>query len=80
MTSTDHGGGKGGRLLDQPGQRCAHCVVEIGVGEAAEVPQPRKNPLKEDAAFLNRHAVGGGPDGPKLRIAESDHAAMVLPW
>jgi hypothetical protein len=69
-----------GRLLDQPSQRCAHCVVEIGIGEAAVVPQPRKNPLKEDAALLNRHAVGCGPDGPKLRIAESDHAAMVLPW
>jgi hypothetical protein len=41
--------------------------------------QPRNNALKEDAALLYRYAVGGGPDGPKLRIGEDDHAAMVLP-
>jgi hypothetical protein len=50
-----------------------------GIGEAALVPQPRKNPIKEDAALLNGNAVGGGSDGPKLRIGEGDHAAMVLP-
>jgi hypothetical protein len=40
--------------------------------------QPRNNPLKEDAALLNRYAVGGGPDGPKLRIGEPEHAAIVF--
>ena len=64
--------------MDQPGQRCAHRVVEIGVGEAAVQLQPRDNPLKEDAALLDRHAHGGGPDGPKLRIGEGEHIAMVL--
>jgi hypothetical protein len=40
--------------LDQPGQRCAHCVVEIGVGEATLELQARDNALKEDAALLHR--------------------------
>jgi hypothetical protein len=40
--------------------------------------QPRNNPLNEDAALLKRYAVGGGPDGPKLRIGEGDHVTMVL--
>jgi len=65
--------------LDQPGQRCAHRVVEIRVGEAALELQPRNDPLNEDAALLKRYAVCGGPDGPKLRIGEGDHAAMVAP-
>jgi hypothetical protein len=40
--------------------------------------QPRNNPLNEDAALLKLYAVGGGPDGPKLRIGEGDHVTMVL--
>jgi hypothetical protein len=35
--------------LDQPGQRYAHRVVEIGVGEAPV--QAREDALKEDAAL-----------------------------
>jgi hypothetical protein len=54
-------------------------VVEIGIGEIAMQLQPRNDPLKKDAALLNRYAVGGGPDGPKLRIGEGKHAVMVLP-
>ena len=67
-----------GRRFDQPLRRCTHRVVDIGIGEAALEVQPRNNPLKEDAAILNRYAVGGGPDGPKLRIGEPEHAAMVF--
>jgi hypothetical protein len=40
--------------------------------------QPRNNPLNEDAALVSRYVVGGGPDGPKLRISEREHAAMVF--
>ena len=29
--------------------------------------KPRNDPLKEDAALLDRHADGSGPDGAKLR-------------
>src|SRR5215469_13733265 len=65
------------RRLDQPGQCYAHRVVDIGVGEAAVQLQPRDNPLKIDAALLDRHAVGGDPDGPKLRIGQSEHAAVL---
>jgi hypothetical protein len=36
--------------LDQPGQRYAHRVVEIGVGEAPVQLQAREDALKEDAA------------------------------
>jgi hypothetical protein len=54
--------------LDQPGQRCANCVVEIGIREGALRLQPRNDPLNEDATLLKRCAVGSGPDGPKLRI------------
>jgi hypothetical protein len=64
--------------LDQPLQRCTHRVVDIGIGEAALELQPRNNPLKEDAALLKRYAVGGGPDRPKLRIGEREHAAIVF--
>jgi hypothetical protein len=67
-----------GRRLDQPGQRCAYRLVEIGIGEAAVQLQPRNNPLNEEAALLSRHVVGGGPDGPKLRIAEGEHAVIGL--
>ena len=31
------------------------------------------------ASLLNRYAVGGCPDGPKLRVGEGEHAAMVFP-
>jgi hypothetical protein len=37
--------------LDQPGQRYAHHVVEIGVGEAPVQLQAREDALKEDAAL-----------------------------
>ncbi len=47
--------------------------------KAAVELQPRNNPLKEDATLLNRYAVGGSPDSPKLRIGEGEHAAMVAP-
>jgi hypothetical protein len=56
--------------LDQPRQCYAHRVIKIGIGEAAVQLQARYNPLKEDAALLNRHAIGGGPDGPKLLILD----------
>ena len=62
-----------GRCLDQPGQRCVHRVVEIDVGEASMQPQTRDNTLKEDAALLDRHPVGGIPDDPKLRIGQGEH-------
>jgi len=82
-SSTDHGGGKrrGHQAADwiSPRQCCTHRVVEIGIGEAAVELQPRKNPIKEDAALLERYAGCGGPDGPKLRIGEGEHATMVLP-
>ena len=65
--------------MDQPGQRCANCVVEIGIRKGALQLQPRNDPLNEDATLLKRYAVGSGPDGPKLRIGEGEHAAMVLP-
>src|SRR5215472_6410702 len=40
--------------------------------------QARDYALKEDAALLDRHAVGGGPDGPKLRIGEGEHVGDGL--
>ena len=40
--------------------------------------QPRNDPLNEEAALLSRYVVGGGPDGPKLRIGEGEHVAMVF--
>jgi hypothetical protein len=64
--------------LDQPGQRCTHRVVEIGIGEAAVELQPRNDTLTEDAALLKRYAVGGGPDSPKLRIGEGEHGGHGL--
>ena len=65
--------------MDQPGQCCAHRLVQIGIGEAAVQLQPRNDSLKEDAALLDRHAGGGGPDGPKLRIGEGELVTMVWP-
>jgi len=65
--------------LDQPGQCCTHCVDEIGIAKAAVQLQAREDAPKEDAAFLDRHAVGGGPDGPKLRIGEGQHGGQCLP-
>jgi hypothetical protein len=62
-----------GRRLDQPGQRCVHRVVEIGVGESAVQPQTRDDTVKEDAALLDRHSVGGVRDDPKLRIGQGEH-------
>ena len=56
-----------------------HRVFEIGIGEAALQLQTRNDSLNEDAALLRRHAVGGGPDGPKLRVGEGDHVVMVVP-
>jgi len=53
--------------------------LEIGIGEAALQLQPRNDPLNEDAALFKRHAVGGGPDCPKLRIGEGDHVAIRCP-
>ena len=67
------------RRLDYCCQCCTHRVVEIGIGKAALQQQPCNNPLNEDAALLKRYAIGGGPDGPKLRIGEGDHVTMVLP-
>jgi hypothetical protein len=52
-------------------------LEELGCGPLAALP--RNNPLNEDAALLKRYAIGGGPDGPKLRIGEGDHVTMVLP-
>jgi hypothetical protein len=72
------GGAPSGRRLDQSCQCCTHRVIEIGIGEAVVQLQPRNNPLNEEAALLSRYVVGGGPDGPKLRISEGDHAAMVF--
>jgi hypothetical protein len=78
-TVAGSGAAPSGRRLDQPGQRCAHRVVEIGIGEVAVQSQPRDNPLKEDAALLDRYTDGSGPDSAKLRIGEGEHAAMVVP-
>jgi hypothetical protein len=64
--------------LDQPDQRCVHSVVEIGVGEAAVQPQTRDSTLKEDAALLDWHSVGGVPNDPNLRIGQGEHDEMVL--
>jgi hypothetical protein len=56
-----------------------HCVVEIGIGDEAAVQlQARDNALKEDAALLNRHALSGGPDDPKLQIAEGERIGHAL--
>jgi hypothetical protein len=64
--------------LDQPGQRCVHRIVEIGISEAPVQPQTRDNTVKEDAALLDWHPVGGVPDDPKLRIGQGEHVGMVL--
>jgi hypothetical protein len=50
-----------------------HRVVDIDVGEASVQPQTRDNTLKEDAALLDWHPVGGVPDDPKLRIGQGEH-------
>ena len=34
----------------------------------------------DQAAKILQQALGGRPDGPKLRIRQSEHATMVLPW
>ena len=65
--------------MDQTGQRSTHGVIKIGIGEAALALQPRNDPLKEDAAFLDRYAVSRVPDGPKLRIGESYHVLRTRP-
>src|SRR5215471_20560958 len=75
------GGWSSGRgFLDQARQRQAHRVVNIRGAEAgaAKLQLGDKAP-EEDAALLRRQTVGGRPEGPKLRIRQSDHAAMVLP-
>jgi hypothetical protein len=64
-----------GLVLSMP----RHRVVKIGVGEATVQLQPRDNALKEDAALLYRYAVGGGPDGPKLRIGTTPIENPPLP-
>jgi hypothetical protein len=67
-------------FLDQALQRPAHRIVKIGSGEArtAELQLGNKA-TEENAALICRQTVGGCPDGPKLRIRESEHATMVLP-
>jgi hypothetical protein len=82
MRNSNRAAGSGetplGRRLDQPGQRCAYRVVEIGVGEAALQLQARDNAVKEYAALLYWQAGGGRPDRSKLRIRQSQHAPIVL--
>jgi hypothetical protein len=59
----------GRRLLDQSPQRQAHRVVEIAIDKAAAAElQPSNDTFKKDAALFRRYAIGGVPDGPKLRI------------
>ncbi len=68
------------RLLDQAPQGRVHDVFEVGGSEtgAAELQLGDEAPEK-NAALLYRYAVGGSPDGPKLRIGQCEHAAMVSP-
>ena len=65
-------------FLDQALQRQAHRVVKIGSGEAvaAQLQLADKAPEK-DAALIYRQFGGRRPDNSKLRIGQSEHAAMV---
>ena len=52
--------------------------IEIAINKAAAAKlQPSNDTFKEDAALFRRYAIGGVPDGPKLRIRQREHAAMV---
>jgi hypothetical protein len=64
--------------VDQSPQCQAHCIVEIAIDKAAVTElQPSNHTFKIDAALLRRQAIGGVPDGPKLRIRQREHVAMV---
>jgi len=68
----------GCRFLSQAHQRQPHGVIKVGGGEvgAAELQLGDEAP-EEYAALLYRQAGGGRPDRSKLRIRQSQHAAIV---
>ena len=70
----------GCRFLSQAHQHQPHGVIKVGGGEvgAAELQLGDEAP-EEYAALLYRQAGGGRPDRSKLRIRQSQHAAIVLP-
>ena len=65
--------------MSQALQRQPHRLIKVGGGEvgAAELQLGDEAP-KEYAALVYRQAGGGRPDRPKLRIRQSQHAAIVL--
>ena len=68
----------GCRFLSQALQRQPHRVIKVGGSEvgAAELQLGDQAP-EEYAALLYRQAGGGRPDRSKLRIRQSQHAAIV---
>jgi hypothetical protein len=70
----------GSCLLNQAPQGRLHHLFDVGSGKTgtAQLQLSDEAPEK-NAALLYRYAVGGGPDGAKLRIRQCEHAAMVLP-
>jgi hypothetical protein len=66
-------------FLSQALQRQTHRVIKVGGSEvgAAEL-QLGDEAREEYAALLYRQAVGDRPDSSKLRIRQSQHAAIVL--
>jgi hypothetical protein len=67
--------------LSQALQCKPHRVIKVGGGEvgAAELQLGDEAP-EEYAALLYRQAGGDRPDRSKLRIRQSQHAAIVLRW
>src|SRR6516165_4845300 len=65
-------------FLSQALQRQAHRVIKFGGGEVGSELQLGNEAPEEYAALLYRQAVGGRPYRSKLRIRQSQHAAIVL--
>ena len=65
-------------FLSQALQRQPHRVIKVGGGEVGSELQLGNEAPEEYAALLYRQAVGGRPDRSKLRIRQSQHAAIVL--
>jgi hypothetical protein len=66
-------------LSDQSLQRRTHRIFDVSSRETVTAElQLSDETRKEDAALLYWQVVGGGPDRPKLRIGQCEHAAMVL--
>jgi hypothetical protein len=64
--------------LDQPGQRYAHRVVEIGVAEAPVQLQAREDAIEEDAALSTGTRSAAAQTDRSCESVKASMAVMVL--